>query len=269
MIKIPAINMRYLFYILLSVLMTVTSCRDNEIVFEGPYHVRFTDVEMTELESHSPVIPVSVHLVGPQRGQDIEMTYTISGNAREGKDFEIIGDRGVVIIPRNESFGYIDLKLINNSNNILESQDIIFRLESVTPSDLEIGFGDRVKAGKELTFTVLDDCILGGLYTGYFKVNTVPVDDVRIRSVDCITYVLENWDINVFGFPQKRDLVFTDNGDNTLVVPEQEEDTFDPDFATLKGDGVVNPVTREITFNIQLVDFEESPVITLKYKPQL
>lgn len=261
--------MKRVYYILIAGILFLGACRENETIFTGPYNVRFTEVEMTELESHSPVIPVSVHLVGPQLNEDIEMTYSISGDAREGKDYKIVSERGIVIIPRNSSFGFIDLKLINNSNNILESQDVIFTLESVSSSKLEIGFGDGIKVGKQLIFTILDDCILGGSYTGYYRVNTVPVDDVKIGSSDCITYVLENWDINVFGFPQKRDLVFTDNGDNTINIPEQEETTFDPEYATIKGNGIVNPVTREITFNIELVDFEDSPVITLKFKPQL
>ena len=261
--------MKGVHYILIAGILFFGACRDNETIFTGPYHVRFTEVVMTELESHSPVIPISVHLVGPQLNEDIEMTYSLSGDAREGKDFEIVSERGIVIIPRNSSFGYIDLKLINNSNNILESQDIVFTLESVSPASLGIGFGDGVKAGRQLVFTIKDDCILGGSYTGFYKVNTVPVDDVKIGSNDCITYLLENWDINVFDFPDKRNLIFTDNGDNTLTIPEQEEETFNPEFATLRGNGIVNPVTREITFNIELVDFENSPVITLKFKPQL
>lgn len=244
-------------------------CDDNEIIFEGPYHVRFTEPSITYKESHSPVIPISVHLVGPQPDERIVINYSIAGDAREGVDFEIVGERGTVVIPRGESFGYIEMRLINNSNNILDRHTVDFSLVSVQPSRYDIGFGSGVKAGKDLSFTILDDCILGGSYTGTYKTNTAPIEGIQITSTDCITYLLENWDINVFSFPAIRDLTFTDNGDNTLNIPEQEELTFASDFATIRGDGIVNPVTREITLNIELVDFEEEDnVVTVKFAPE-
>ncbi|MDH5397936.1 MAG: hypothetical protein OEX02_07310 [Cyclobacteriaceae bacterium] len=255
-------------YILLLLTGLFPACEEDETFFEGPFHVRFTEEIIQELESNTAVIPVSVHLVGPQRGENIRISYSISGDAREGVDYEIVGDRGIVVIPRNESFGFIDVKLINNSNNILEKHNIVFNLESVKPTDLDIGFGSGVKAGKEMTFTIIDDCILGGSYTGTHEINDPPVEGIRISSTDCIKYRLENWDISIFSFPDVRDLFFTDNGDNTLNIPEQDEETLPTEFATIRGNGVVNPVTREITFNIELMDIEGSPVVTLKYIPE-
>jgi hypothetical protein len=59
------------------------------------------------------------------------------------------------------------------------------------------------------------------------------------------------------------DLTFIDNGDNTLTIPEQEEENIDEEFATIKGNGVVDPVTGAIIMNITLEDIEDQPTVTL------
>ena len=139
--------------------VALLGCEENDTFFTGPYHVRFTESSDSRLESFSPVIPISVHLVGPQQEEDITITYRLEGDAREGVDYEIVSDNRSVTIPRGQSFGSIALQLINNSNNILESHDIIFVLETVDSPDIEIGFGPGVKAGESYTFTIEDDCI--------------------------------------------------------------------------------------------------------------
>ena len=255
-------------FIYILILLSTFSCRDNEIIFEGPYHVRFTESEGSEKESFSEIIPLSVHLVAPHQNEDIIIHYSISGNAREGKDYEILGTKGEVEIPKGKSFGYIELSLINNSNNILSSQDIIFTLDYVENSEMEVGFGSGIRIGKEMTFTIYDDCILSGNYVGKLDGLEEKFEDITISSNDCIEYRLSNWDLNLFNFQEERDLYFLDNGDNTLTIPVQEEETLATDQATISGYGVVNPVSREITFILQLIDFEGSPEITLKYNLQ-
>ena len=259
--------MKKLIHILIFSIL-VFACRENEIFFEGPYFVRFTEESGSELESYTDIIPLSVHLVAPQVDERITINYSISGTAVEGKDFEILGNRGTVVIPRNDSFGFIDLKLINNSNNILETQEIVFTITSVSPSNYEIGYGSGVRIGNKMTFTIVDDCILGGTYSAISDVSSTTYDGIRISSSDCITYRVSNWDINIFEYPTTRDLLFTDNGDNTLNIPQQEEDTLPVELATITGDGFVNPETREVTLNIQLIDFTDSPIISVKYTPQ-
>ena len=63
------------------------------------------------------------------------------------------------------------------------------------------------------------------------------------------------------------DLKFIDNGDNTLTIPEQEEEQIDEELATIRGTGVVDPVTREIILTIMLVDFDDQPEVSIIYKP--
>ncbi|WP_416865871.1 MAG: hypothetical protein ACMVP2_26670 [Imperialibacter sp.] len=247
----------------------LAGCEPERLIFKGPYHVRFTEETASELESYSEEIALSVHLVGPQRSEKIQMSYSIAGDAREGIDYEVLSEKGIVEIPANESFGYITIRLINNANNILESQDIIFTLEGVSPVDLAIGQGDS-EIGRTLTFTIFDDCILGGYYTGYGPSNTVPIEDIRITSADCNEYFLSNWDINlpIFNSSTERDLIFNDNFDNTLTIPEQEEQTLVEDQATIRGSGIVNPLTGEITLTIEFVDVEDIEPQTVTFKRQ-
>jgi hypothetical protein len=64
------------------------------------------------------------------------------------------------------------------------------------------------------------------------------------------------------------DLKFVDNGDNTLTVPQQEEENLATEVATIIGTGVVDPTTRQILLKITLVDFDEKPEVSLTLNPQ-
>ena len=258
--------MRKLFVILLMVPL-ILGCEPEEITFKGPFHVRFSESELTEKESFAQLIQIQIHNAGPQLNEDLSITYSISGDARENVDFEIMGTRGLVIIPENESFGFIDLQLINNANNVLESQQITFNITGVSSPNIEIGRSKDGIIGKSLTFTIIDDCILGGNFFGTSDPSDPVVEDITITSLDCIEYVLSNWDVNVFNFPSIRNLTFIDNFDNTITIPEQEESTLNDEQATISGNGSVDPITRVVTLNIELVDFEGSPIVTLTFTP--
>jgi hypothetical protein len=115
-----------------AVCMLAYSCEKKEIVFEGPYYVRFSDSTAFASESVNEPIKIAVHNVGPQLDTRIKVKYVVSGTAREGIDYRIEGTKGEVIIPSGESFGYITLQLLNNSNNILESQNVVFTIIEVS-----------------------------------------------------------------------------------------------------------------------------------------
>lgn len=260
----------YHIFLLVGLGWVLASCEPEKMIFRGPYHVRFTEEAASEQESFSEEIELSVHLTGPQIDERIEISYSIGGDAREGIEYEITSERGLVTIAPNSSFGYITLRLINNANNILESQKIIFTLEGVSPVDLSIGQGES-EIGRAMNFTIVDDCILGGYYTGYGPTATsVPISDIRITSNDCREYLLANWDLNlpVFNSSTERDLIFIDNYDNTLTIPEQEEQTLNEEVATIRGTGVVNPITNEITLTIEFVDVEDVEPQVVRFIPQ-
>jgi hypothetical protein len=236
-------------------------CETNPLLFTGPYHVRFTESSLSTKESYTPTISVQVHLVSPALEEDVTIYYDIEGSARENIDYKVLGTRGSLKFEKGKYFGVIEVKLINNSNNILRSQELILTLRSTTDNNIGIGQNEG-GIGKKFSLTIVDDCILGGSYVGKRSTATSPV---TITSQDCEKYTLSNWNINLFATSTPMDLTFIDNGDNTLTIPEQEEENLEPDYATIKGSGVVDPVTGSIILNITLVDFVNQPIITLNF----
>jgi len=242
----------------------ILSCETEYIVFKGPYHVRFTESSDFAKESVNDIIQLEVHLVGPALDKDITIHYDIGGDARENIDYVILGERGEITIEEGEFFGYIEIQLINNSNNIIRSQEIIFTLKTVFPGSLEVGQGES-EIGKTFTYTIIDDCILGGTYIG--SRGSTNISDISITSQDCEIYTLSNWNVGVFNTDTEMDLKFIDNGDNTLTIPQQEEENLDESLATIIGNGAVDPVTRQIIFTITLLDFVGKPQVTIMYQP--
>ena len=246
-------------------LVVVSSCETERIIFTGPYFVRFTEAEQSEKESFNKVIEIEVHNAGPALEEAIVINYKISGSAREGIDYTIVTEREKVIIKKGEYVGLIKIKLVNNANNILRSQDIIFTLQTVSSEKLQVGQGESF-IGKTFTFTIVDDCILGGTYVGT-RGSAPPIKNITITSSDCETYTLSNWNINIFNSTTEMDLKFVDNGDNTLTIPQQEEENLAPKVATIKGSGVVDPTTRKIIMTIMLIDFENQPEVSFTLTP--
>ena len=232
------------------------ACETSDVnrVFEGPYFVRFTDTLVTYKESYSQPISVQVHNVGPILNEPITINYTVSGTARAGRDYTVQSTEGKVVIPTGKSTGNIVLKLINNANNILESQSLTFTLTSVTPSSLQVGFGQNNIVGKQLTFVIQDDCLFGGTYTGTqrYGAQTATVPNIQITSTDCKNYLLSNWNLGIpfLSFDAQRPtLTFIDNGDNSLTVPSQGN----PELGAtdkIAGTGAWNPKDRKITLNL-------------------
>jgi len=266
-----------LFGLLVLSVGVLASCEKKEIIFEGPYHIMFTEPTGSARESFHEVIPISVHLVGPHLNEDIKVRYTVSGTAREGIDYEIEGKDGVIgelEIDAGESFGYINLRLINNANNILESQNLVFTLLEVTPENLQIGRSAGGIIGRSMTFTIVDDCILSGSYTGRSQLTGGAAEGIAITSADCETYTLSNWNVGLLSISGiKLDLTFIDNGDNTLTIPPQIEDVLSLASDTIQGTGSVNPSNGRLNFNIDLTFETEAGedtiiVLPIEYIPE-
>jgi hypothetical protein len=251
---------------LVLIILLTQGCETEPILFKGPYHVRFTNATETQRESFSKTIELEVHLAAPARDQDVTIQYSIGGSARENIDYRIVGTRGSLIIPEGQYFGYIELQLINNSNNILRSQNVEFTLTSVSDSELSVGQGTG-GIGKSFDYTILDDCLLGGFYTGTRSAFSIPVKDITITSSDCENYRLSNWNIDIFDSSDPLALTFIDNFNNTLTIPDQEQPEINPNFATIRGTGIVNPVSRQITFTVMLVDIGGQPSFTFNLFP--
>ncbi len=243
-------------FVMAAIGLGIVACEKQDLdrTFEGPYFVRFTDTTLTYKESYTKPVIIRVHNVGPQLDQPITVTYTVSGAAREGRDYTIEGTKGTVIIPAKKSFGEITLKLINNANNILESQMLTFTLTGVQPSTLQVGFGNEGIVGKQTKFIIQDDCLFGGLYAGSarFGSQTLTISDAEITSTDCKQYNLSNWNIGIFNFDAiKAPLTFVDNGDNSITIPPQSNVNLGS-TDVVSGTGAWNPRDRKITLNLQL-----------------
>ena len=266
MIKTPDIKRMQKVFALSSLLLLFVAigCETERIIFKGPYFVRFTETSLTLKESFSKPVYIEVHHADPALEDDITLSYQVSGNARAGIDYTIEGEPGKVTIEKGEYFGTIQINLINNANNILRSQDLILTLESAGSAALQVGQGES-EIGKSFTLTIVDDCILGGTYIAQRGVLTVP--DITMTSSDCENYILSNWNIFIFDSSTEMDLRFIDNGDNTLTIPEQEEEAISPELATIAGSGVVDPLTRKIILTITLLDFDNQPQVTITYLP--
>ena len=246
---------------------TLAACETEPILFKSGYHVRFTASELTLKESYHQTVQVEVHLAGPAQDEDVTVFYTVGGDAREGVDYTIQGTKGVVVIEAGKYFGYIMVDLINNSNNIIRSQDIEFTLNTADNSAFSIGQG-TAHIGNKLKFTIVDDCILNGSYAGITGIFSIPKKGIIISSEDCENYRLSDWNVDIFIYPFPLGLDFVDNGDNTLTIPSQEQPEFPEDLATIQGVGSVNPLTREIYMTIKFVDFEEPNEVQITLKPE-
>ena len=233
----------------------LASCEEQKITFNGPDYVRFSDSSVVYKESLGQPVELKVHVVGKPLTQALTVNYTVSGNAREGRDYTIEGTKGTVTIPAGQYFGTIVVRLINNANNILGSQDLVFTLTDVNPKqNLQIGFG-KGSMGKTFRLTIQDDCLLSGFYTGRFGTNN-SVPNIEISSLDCKTYKVANWNIGLLGLftfnARTVPVNFVDNGDNTLTIPEQVTTELPTPYDTLRGRGLWNPQTRAITLTIRL-----------------
>jgi hypothetical protein len=249
---------RFLPYSILFIL--ALSCETDRIIFTGPYFVRFTEAAETKKESFGSPIEIEVHQSGPAQTEEISINYKISGSAREGIDYVVLSPREQVTINKGEYKGAIKIQLINNANNILRSQDIIFALQSVTGDNLEIGQGQSA-IGKTFTFTIVDDCILGGTYQDNRG------SSISMTSADCEKYFVSNWRIVISSFAYRIGFDFIDNGDNTLTIPSQKAADLEEKKQTISGKGTVNPLTREVTMTIIAEDYEGKPASTYTVKP--
>ena len=261
--SIPAVIMLFLIFV------AALSCREQQIVFNGPDYVRFTDTSLVFKESLGKVVPVTIHLVGKPSDRPVTVTYSVGGTAVEGRDYSIIGEKGVVTIPAGSLFGEISLHLINNSNNILRSSELLFTISNASQGEkpIQVGAGKNFLMGNSLRIVIEDDCLFGGYYNGKRTGYDKEVKDIAITSTDCYEYLLANWNIGILSFnADKVTLRFLDNGDNSITIPSQYNVVLGD---TLLGNGAWDPKTRQIILNVAIKTLGRSGADTLINIPQL
>ncbi len=163
--------MKYTFIYLLTLLIGIlAACQPQELEFEGPNQVRFTETDGQEVENYhaggeanlNEPIQVSIHLLSGLQTNDVRIAYSLAGTAEEGVDFAILSDDNrELLVPAGESFATIEFDLINNS---LQDGDreIIFRIESVD-NNFSISSGPNAIIGRTYRFTITDDDCLQNL----------------------------------------------------------------------------------------------------------
>lgn len=155
-------------YIVLLTSLFVSACEESQqTIFEGPYHVRFTESESTVSENYSdpfdqnlndPVI-VQVHLVGPAIEGTTSIRFEVGGTAEENIDYVILdNEQKRLLIPSGRFFDEILIKPINDRENTGD-KTLKITLTEVT-NDLAIGFGFNGVVGSTHEITFLeDDCL--------------------------------------------------------------------------------------------------------------
>lgn len=141
------------------------SCEKTEdIVFEGPYHARFTETESEILENYkdpfnlnlNEQVSIEMHIAAPSPNNTTIITYEVSGSAIENVDYVIEGgDKKRVLIPVGKHIGEIKYLPINN-RELTGDKTIKFTITSVN-NELEAGFGETGINGRFHTVTLIDD----------------------------------------------------------------------------------------------------------------
>lgn len=145
------------------------SCKKaDEILFEGPYHARFTETESEILENYSDPLnfnlneaaSIELHIAAPSPTNTTIIEYKVGGTAIENIDYVLeTGDKKRVLIPVGQHLGEIKYIPINN-RDLGGDKTIKFTINSVS-NGLEAGFGETGINGRFHTVTIKeDDCLV-------------------------------------------------------------------------------------------------------------
>lgn len=161
---------RIVYNILTIVLFSaIISCdKAEEILFEGPYHARFTETESEIVENYNDPtnfnlnepIAIQLHVAAPSQTNTTIIEYEVSGTAVENIDYILEdGDKKRVLIPVGQHLGEIKYIPVNN-RELTGDKTIKVTITSVS-NDLEAGFGETGINGRFHTVTIKDDdCLL-------------------------------------------------------------------------------------------------------------
>lgn len=182
-------------YIILAA-MTILSCKKRDLTYTGPAVVEFnnpvtgvnTKLAGASIGGISVVgdnanIPIRgdrdsivVQLVGPQRNQPVDITYTVvPGTAVEGTDYEILGTRGTVTIPANASAAAIRLRLFNTSTVATNVKTVSFRISNTNVNEVGVSENYRTYALSIYPMKAYVDRVIsaqGGTQGSYFSTST-------------------------------------------------------------------------------------------------
>jgi hypothetical protein len=157
---------RIVFHISILVFFGATiSCeKAEEIIFEGPYHARFTESESEIVESYNDpfnlnqneATSIQLHIAAPSPNSTTVIEYEVSGTAVENVDYVLEdGDKRRVLIQVGKHTGEIKYFPVNNRESTGD-KTLKFTITSVN-NELEAGFGETGINGRFHTVTIKDD----------------------------------------------------------------------------------------------------------------
>lgn len=192
------------------------SCeKAEEIIFEGPYHARFSETESEIPENYKDPIdtnlnePVSIelHIAAPSPSNTTVIEYEVSGTAVENEDYVLEdGDNKKILIPVGQHLGEITYFPINN-RELTGDKTIKFTISAVN-NDLAAGFGETGINGRFHTVTIKDDDCLVDLrkFEGIWEFDQN--DGEFIYDVDILVDWSSNNRIYMFGYTGLDSLIF-------------------------------------------------------------
>lgn len=270
---------RIVYKILTLVLFAVIiSCdKAEEIIFEGPYHARFTETESEILENYNDPVdfnlnePVSIqlHIAAPSPTNTTIIEYEVSGSALEKIDYILEdGDKKRVLIPVGQHLGEINYIPINN-RDLTGDKTIKFTITSVS-NNLEAGFGETGINGRFHTVTIKeDDCLIDlRKFEGTWEFDQN--DGEFIYDVEILVDWASNNRIYLFGYtgldPNLFAFVNLNLCGGELEIPEQYLAGVS-DFGGTRSDGMgsFDSEVELLTFSYSY-DFAGTSIRTVKAK---
>lgn len=251
-------GIRNIFSMIIIFTMFLSCETASDIIFEGPYHARFTETESEVLENYkdpfnlnfNAPISIELHLAAPSQNNTTIVDYEVSGSAIENVDYILEdGDKKRVLIPVGEHLGRIRYFPLNN-RELTGDKTLKFTITGVN-NDLDAGFGATGINGRFHTVTIKDDDCLVDLrkFEGVWEFNqndgefiydvTIEVDwesnnrlyMVGYTGLDSLLYAFANLDLcnGEFEIPEQALA-----GANQLGGTRTEgKGTFDSDVAIM------------------------------------
>ena len=208
------------------------SCeKAEEIIFEGPYNVRFTETKSEVIENYNDPLnlnfndPMSIdlHIAAPSQSNTTVVEYEVSGTAVENVDYILEDDDKRVLIPVGQFHGQIRYIPINN-RELTGDKYIKFTITNVT-NDLQAGFGVTGINGRFHTVTIKDDDCLVDLrkFEGTWEFNQN--NGEFVYDVDIVVDWTSNNRIYMVGYTGLDSILFAfanlDLCHNEFDIPEQ------------------------------------------------
>lgn len=128
------------------------ACEEDRIILsESNYHVKFA-LNNTNYTEGERILNIPVRLVSTALGSPLQITYTVSGTAVEGEDYEFVSAKGTATIAAGSYATNVVVKLLDDVNSD-GAKTVVLTITSVSPA-VRVGEG---LPGKVLTITIADD----------------------------------------------------------------------------------------------------------------